>query len=167
METGTRSHAVCCELVSDVARSAGEVRLRVTGASMLPAVWPGDEVTVRRCELAELEPGQIVLYRRDGKLTAHRIQHLKSDHLIARGDSLPSLDPPVQPNEIVGRVVSISRGVRSVDPEQTFWQRVASAILRRSDFCMRVTLFLSRRLRRSSEVRTPGTSSSPLRAGKG
>ena len=41
--------ALQCELVADVARAFGEVRLRVTGASMLPAIWPGDIlVTVQR-----------------------------------------------------------------------------------------------------------------------
>ena len=71
MTQQTQRHAVCCELIQDVARTTGEVRLRVTGASMLPAIWPGDLLTVRRCDLSELEPGQIALYRRDGKLTAY------------------------------------------------------------------------------------------------
>lgn len=166
MNPEAQRHAVCCELVHDVASSAGEVRLRVTGASMIPAVWPGDVITVRHCDLAELQPEQIVLFRRDGKLTAHRIQLVSSDHLITRGDSLPCFDPPVEPSEIVGRVVSISRGGRNIDPEQNFWQRVASSILRRSDFCTRATLYLSRRLRRTGEMRAPQASPSPLPAAK-
>jgi signal peptidase len=162
MNAETQLHALCCELVHDVARRAGEVRLQVTGASMLPAVWPGDVVTVRSCGLAELLPGQIALYRRDGKLTAHRIQHLSNDHLIARGDSLPCPDPPVKPWEIVGRVVSISRAGRLIHPEQAVWQRVASAILRRSELCKRITLHLRGRLRRLKEQQTSWAGSSQL-----
>ena len=161
MSPETQRHAVCCELVHDVARSAGEVRLKAGGASMLPAIWPGDLITVRRRDLPELKPGQIVLYNRDGKLTAHRIQQLFGDHLITRGDSVPCFDPPVQADEIVGQVVSISRDGRDFRPEQRLWQRIASWILRSSDLLMRITLYLSRRLRSTWDLRTPWTNSSP------
>lgn len=40
-----------CELVADVARRFGEVRLRLTGASMMPAVRPGDVITAQRCRM--------------------------------------------------------------------------------------------------------------------
>ena len=149
MNTIAQRHAACCELVQDVACSAGEVRLKVVGASMLPAIWPGDLITVLRCNFAELQPGQIVLYCRDGKLTAHRIQHLAGDSLITRGDSIPSFDPPITSTEIVGHVAGISRADRAVNPEFTLWRRTFSSILRNSDLCMKATLFVSRRLLRT------------------
>jgi signal peptidase len=166
MNAEAQRNAVCCELVHDVAHSAGEVRLRVAGASMLPAIWPGDVITVRGCNLTELQPGHIALYRRDGKLTAHRIQELTSDHLIARGDSVPCFDPPVRANEIVGKVVSISRDGKILPLEQTFWHRAVSTILRHSDFLLRVTLYLGRRLRPFWDPRSPWTRSSTLPAWK-
>src|ERR1043166_8467099 len=52
------------KLAVEVARRFGEVRLRVTGASMLPSVWPGDILTVRRVSFSELRPGQIILCSR-------------------------------------------------------------------------------------------------------
>ena len=146
MDSQSKRRALCRELVFDVACSAGEVRLRVIGASMLPAVWPDDVVTVQRCELAEFRAGQIVVYQQEEKLVIHRVECVSGDHLMTRGDSRPHFDPPVLADEIVGRVVSISRGGRSVDLERTFWRRLASSILRRSDFCTRVTLYLHRRL---------------------
>jgi len=167
MSIDTQRHAACCELVHDVVRSTGEVRLRVVGASMLPAIWPGDVITVRHCDLAQFQPGQIALYRRNGKLTAHRILELSTDHLIARGDSVPTLDPPVQFSEIVGRVVCISRTGRPVRLEQSSWQRVASSMFRSSDLLMRVTLYFSRRLRRSWDMQTSWTNPSPMPIEKG
>lgn len=166
MDADAQRRAVWCELVSDVARSKGEVRLKVAGASMLPTVWPGDVVTVRRCDFAELQPRQIVLHGYQEKLTLHRIARIAGDHLITRGDSLPHYDPPVMPSEILGQVVSIFRGGRTIDPEQTFWQRVAASILQRSRFLRRFTLYLSRLLRRSRDMRTLSASSSPQPAGK-
>ena len=148
MDAETQHSAVCCELVHSVARSCGEVRLKVTGSSMLPVVWPGDEITVTRREVAELQPGEIVLYRRDGGLTAHRIERIAHDHLITRGDSLPSSDPPVRPDEIVGRVLSIFRNGRSVRPERSSASRIVSLILHRSDLSRRFALYLMRYLAR-------------------
>ena len=171
MTAGAERHALCCELVHDVARSSGEVRLRVIGASMLPAVWPGDFVTVQRRELAEFQPGQIVVYQQEEKLVIHRVEHVSGDHLITRGDSRPRFDLPVLAGEIVGRVVSISRGAQSLDPVRTFWQRFGSSILRRSDFCTRVMVYLHRRLWNSgamqaSDLQAPTASASQLPAPK-
>jgi hypothetical protein len=114
---------------------------------MLPAVWPGDLVTVQSRSFAELQPGQIVLYRREENLITHRIVGLSGDHLIARGDSLPGFDPPVREFEIVGQVVSIFRNGRYIDLEQSIWQRGVAWILRRSDFCTRILLLTRGRLR--------------------
>lgn len=171
MNSETQRLAICCELVSDVACRVGTVRLGVTGASMFPALWPGDFVTVRRCDPAELRPGQIVVYRQEEKLVVHRVEHVSFDRLITRGDSRPRFDPPVQLGEIVGRVSSISRGRRTLYPEQTLWQRTASSVLRHSHLLTRVTLFLCRRLRRSwsvvaSDMQTSSASPSPLPAEK-
>jgi hypothetical protein len=166
MDIEAKRRAAWCELVSGVARSSGEVRLRAAGASMLPTVWPGDVVTVRRCDFSELRLGQIVLHGQQQNLTLHRIVGIAGDGLITRGDALAAFDPPVQAGEVIGRVVSIWRAGRIVPPEQRFWQRVGAAVFRRSRFLRRVTVYLSRRLRRSSERQTPGTSSSPLPAGK-
>lgn len=159
MNREAQRDAVCCELVCDAARISGVVRLKVAGASMLPALWPGDVLTVRRCNSSELKQEQIALCRRDGRLTAHRIKQVSGDGLILRGDALPRFDPPVQASEVVGRVVAISRAGRPVRLEQTFWQRVVSFMLRRSDLFARATLYLSRRLRRSWKLRAPFDSS--------
>jgi len=138
-------NAICCELVEDVARTTGEVRLRVTGASMLPAIWPGDVLTVKNCADSDLQPGNIVLYRRDGRVTAHRIESLSPGRVNTKGDSQVNADPPIAQSEIVGLVVSISRNGRTILPAQTQGQRFASSLLSRSDFLMRVTLGLRRR----------------------
>lgn len=137
------------ELVAEMADRFGEVRLKVTGASMIPAVWPGDILTVRRCDISEMHPGQIVLYRREEKLVAHRITCVRGDLLTTQGDSLPHEDPPIRESNIVGLAVLLVRNRRRLHLKQSRWQRVGSSILRRSDFCTRMTLRLGRRLRPS------------------
>ncbi len=149
-----RASALGCELTADVVRNFGEVRLKVTGASMLPYVWPGDVVTVQRRDAADLRPGQIVLYGRRGKLIAHRVKSIAGDYLITQGDSLPHCDSPVSASEVIGQLVGILRNGRRISPEPLFWQRAISPILRHSDFCTRMTLRLGRRLRRSGGEET-------------
>ncbi|HEV2645993.1 MAG TPA: S24/S26 family peptidase [Acidobacteriaceae bacterium] len=144
MHLEAERRAACCELVADVAHSAGEVRLKLTGTSMLPAMWPGDEVTVQRCSLTNLQPGQVVLFRSNGSLVAHRIIHASADGLITRGDSVPQRDPTVDASAIVGCVVHVVRNHRSIDIKPNWRHRTLAALLRRSHLCLRLTLRLSR-----------------------
>jgi len=157
---------VWCELVHDVARRTGEVRLKVAGASMLPTIWPGDLVTVQRCEFSELRLGQIILHGQREKLTLHRIARIDDGRLITRGDSLPLYDPPVMPSEVLGQVVSISRGGQSIKPEQRVWHRAVASTLRRSRFLRRAIAYVSRRLRGNVDLGTVQMSASPMPAAK-
>lgn len=143
----TNSHTLQQELFADLLRQFGSAKLTATGASMLPAIWPGDVVTIKRRHLSNLRAGEIVLAQRDGRLIAHRVKSV-GDRLITQGDSMPQCDPPFSQSEILGQVVSISRHGRSVPLEQALWQRAASSTLRRSDFCVRMTLRIGRRWHR-------------------
>jgi signal peptidase I len=143
MHPEAERRAACCELVSEVARHAGEVCLKLNGTSMLPAMWPGDVVTVRRCQLADLRPGQVALCRVEGNLVAHRVVRTFPDLLITRGDSVPHCDPPVEPPSVVGYVASIVRNHRRIEIKRTWRNRALSAVLRRSHLCLRITLRLS------------------------
>lgn len=142
-----------CELVTEVASCFGEVRLGVTGVSMLPTIWPGDILNVRSCGIAELQVGLIVLYRRQGKLVAHRITCIQDNVLTTRGDSVPHDDEPTCEDNIVGQVVSVLRKGRSVPFELSFWNRAGSHVLRRSEFCVRATMLLVRYLQRPDPVK--------------
>ena len=160
MNTEARRRTVWCELVHEVAGAQGEVRLRVAGGSMLPCVWPGDLVTVRQCAFAELRPGQIVLHGKEESLTLHRIARVGSDAVITRGDSLPRFDAPVKASAILGRVVSLRRGDRSISWEQGWWQRVVAWVLRRSRWLRRGVVYLHRHWR--GERPAVGAGGSPV-----
>jgi hypothetical protein len=67
-----RDHAGC-ELAEEVLRTSGRLRLKVNGSSMLPAIWPGDVLRIVRERLDAISVGDVILFARDGMLTAHRI----------------------------------------------------------------------------------------------
>jgi len=131
-----------CELVFDQIRTAGGGLFKVSGGSMLPALWPGDLVTVERLSIDDLLPGQIVQFRQKENLIVHRVLRVTNGHLVARGDSLPCCDPPVAESNVVGRVVSIERNGRLVGLEQSLPQRIVAAVLRRSGRLRRITMIL-------------------------
>jgi hypothetical protein len=132
------------ELAAEVIREFGEVRLRVTGTSMLPAVWPGDVITARRQSVAELSPGQIVLCYRNQTFSVHRVIGKCENGLITRGDSLAYDDPPFRDAEVLGAVISIDRGGRSVELSSAWWHGAVSRMVQRSELCTRMLLRLRR-----------------------
>jgi hypothetical protein len=117
---------------------------------MLPAIWPGDILSVHSGNVAEALPGDIVLFGRPGKLVAHRVVERTTRpggiQWVTRGDSVGRNDAPVSSHELLGRVTAIERGSRRFTPSQSVASRLASWILSRSDFCMRLALWLRFRI---------------------
>lgn len=89
---------------------------------MLPAVWPGDLLTIQRVVCDEIAAGDIVLVLRDDRFCIHRLVgwQLGRDGLLSvtRGDAMPQDDPPAAASEVLGRVASIRRGNRSFVPSR-------------------------------------------------
>jgi hypothetical protein len=128
-----------CELAGEVVSTFGKVRLRVLGTSMVPAIHPGDLVSVQRAGLSEISPGEIVLYLRAGRLFAHRVVARAGSSeqplLILRGDRLRHNDSPVCASELLGRVQFIERGQRRLRPATglSVWEWIILRLLRFSD----------------------------------
>jgi len=102
------------DLVAEALALAGTIRLRVTGASMLPTIWPGDVLTVRRLESEELQEGDVAVLRREGRLITHRIIHQEKEFVMARGDAKLKADAPFRREEVFGSVVAVHRGRKEV-----------------------------------------------------
>ena len=82
------------------------VRLRVHGESMLPALWPGDVVEIASCSLEDVQPGEIVLARREGRLFLHRlVAPCAPNGFLLRGDSMPGPDTPFPSEALLGRLM--------------------------------------------------------------
>jgi hypothetical protein len=116
---------VSCELL---ARGYG-VRFRASGGSMQPAICDGDLVTVAPGAARPVAAGTVILYRRLGRLFAHRVVGAGVDtagrrRVLVRGDAAMVCDAPVSPAQIVGHLVSVHRASGRSD-------RLASGVLGR------------------------------------
>jgi hypothetical protein len=112
----TNKQRIQCEVAVEALRTSGKLRLQVYGGSMLPFVWPGDILSIHRAAHADLQRGELVLFTREDGFVVHRVVAKSGDSLITRGDSLDSNDPPVSPNQVLGRVVAIERGGFRLSP---------------------------------------------------
>jgi signal peptidase I len=130
---------LACGLARDVVRNFGEVRLRALGTSMVPSILPGDLISIQCASMSQISPGEVVLFEREGRLFAHRVMGSAggpdTPHLITRGDRLCYNDPPVFAAELLGRVTSIERGSRQMQPPDplTGWKQLFGFLLRSSD----------------------------------
>ena len=122
------------ELAAEVLQSYRELRLRVVGSSMLPAIWPGDILSIQTCGIAEAALGDIVLFTRHGRLFAHRVISQSGEYLVTRGDGVTHPDPPVKPGELIGRVGEIIRRGKTLRPKArlSLGGRIAAALASRS-----------------------------------
>jgi signal peptidase len=140
------AHALRCELATEVLRSCGKLRLRVTGSSMLPTIFPGDTLLIERTELSDTEKGDIVLISRDGRLFAHRLIDKVGEAnpalAITKGDSMSAPDPAVKHDKVLGRISSIVRDGRVFQPQRRlrFPARAVAALARTSDIATRVVI---------------------------
>jgi len=93
---------------------------------MLPAVWPGDLLTIQSVAYDEVVPGDIVLVLRDNRFVVHRLVEKRrgQDCLswITRGDAMPHCDPPAAASKLLGRVAGIRRANSSFVPSRRVTQ---------------------------------------------
>lgn len=136
----SQEHALKCELAAEVLLSSGGLRLQVTGWSMLPSIWPGDTIVLQSTSLAEISEGDIVLFRRDSRLFAHRVVRRGEDQMQTRGDAMTYADAPIGNNELLGRLGYVVRNGKRVEPRKKlgFSQRALAAWVRTSETAARV-----------------------------
>jgi hypothetical protein len=102
------------ELAAHVLQSYRELRLRVTGPGMLPAIWPGDILSIQPCGIADAGLGDIVLFTRHGRLFAHASSHTPA-RFSSRRATACAKPTAVKPGELVGRVSRLFDGERPSD----------------------------------------------------
>jgi hypothetical protein len=116
---GARTSAGC-DLFAEAVRRFGSHQVRVGGRSMLPAIWPGDRITIHAVPHDAIGAGDVVGIRRGATLVVHRVVGWVTLpaglHIVTRGDALRQADAPMPAACVVGRVSDVRRGPFHVVP---------------------------------------------------
>jgi signal peptidase I len=92
---------------------------------MYPTICNGDLIIVEPKEPSDVCVGDIILYYHENGVVAHRVIRVQTpqssvpstqDLFILRGDAAIKDDDPVGSEQILGKVVSIERNGRRIDP---------------------------------------------------
>jgi len=146
IEVGKASLAV------EILKTGGTLRLRATGSSMLPSLWPGDVLTIEACTIDQAQRGDIVLFTRNARFFIHRVRGTSVQGgyltLLTRGDSVPHCDPPVSSEQLLGKVTLVQRSPTRRRPSTlSAFKSLHARLLAHSDLCRRIALRLhSRRI---------------------
>ena len=102
------------------------VRFKANGWSMYPTICDGEMIRVEPVLPSQVRHGDIILYRSSRGVTAHRVVRIQreTNSIVGyhgqlflfnmRGDSLRVDDPPVMPDQILGKVFSVERNGQTV-----------------------------------------------------
>ena len=113
------------ELISDLLTDGHMVKFRAPGDSMYPTICDCDLITVEPMEPSDIIVGDIILYCHKNGVVAHRVINIEAPQSSAlsplhfftvRGDAAINYDTPVSSEQILGKVVSIERNGRRIDP---------------------------------------------------
>ena len=115
------------DLSAAILGRGSSIRFRARGRSMLPLVRHRDVLTARPVSVKRLRVGDIVLHRigRD-RLVAHRIVRLGQTDgkamVTTRGDASLNPGDQVSAEQVLGHVVAVRRGTRSVRLDRGVWR---------------------------------------------
>ena len=133
----SNSDRLFIETSSALLRKGHHVKFRAPGDSMYPTICDGDIVSVTPIETGSITIGDIILYRHRSGVTAHRVMRIlkrseknscsalqgpqdrslsETLEFVFRGDAAINNDAPVSSEQILGKVVSIERNGRRIDP---------------------------------------------------
>jgi len=124
--------SVVVNVASEVLRTSGWLRFAALGASMVPTIFPGDVLIVRRETAGGARCGDVVLCSRAGRFCAHRLVAKQEQEgrlsLVTRGDALRENDAPLAGSELLGRVTTVIRGRKRIELD---WRPTARELLLR------------------------------------
>jgi signal peptidase I len=96
---------------------------QIISNSMHPVLKIGDKIKIKKASLKDLICGDIVIYKLNGRLIAHRFLYLKDEKsFICRGDNISIIDQPVANDSLIGKVTSIANKNYRINLETKIWR---------------------------------------------
>jgi signal peptidase I len=123
-------------MISQILGDGHNVRFKAPGNSMRPAILDGDCLEVEPIGPAAIKMGDIILYQSQERIIAHRVMDIGKGEIpktppaarithysyILRGDASYSYDEPVYADQILGKIVSVERNGRRINPYSSLYK---------------------------------------------
>lgn len=129
MDKRTVPNGLLLEEAAALLSEGREVVLNPRGRSMLPYIHEGRDAVVLKL-LDTVEVGDIVLARLADRYVMHRVFKAEGDQLTLMGDGNVGLTESCGKGAILGTVVAIRRGGRSIKPGKARLWRVLLPVRR-------------------------------------
>ncbi|MFA5770290.1 MAG: nucleotidyltransferase family protein [Patescibacteria group bacterium] len=94
--------------------------LQADGESMLPLLHPKDLVNYQRISFSKIKTNDLILAFKKNLAFTHRVIYKTDKYLITKGDNNLESDGKISPNQIIGRVISVKRKNKIIDPEMVY-----------------------------------------------
>jgi ATP-binding cassette subfamily B protein len=105
------------DVVEALLDDALTLEIKMQGYSMYPTLKSGDTAHVEKCSPDNVQPGDILVFKHNGKFIAHRLLKINIDNntrtFLAKGDNNGHFDPLFHENELIGKVVQIQHQNKS------------------------------------------------------
>jgi len=116
-------------MIEEILKVKGEIWVKVEGMSMDPLIKNGEKVLVRKANIREILPGDMILYSAGSYLVTHRAvgKFCCGDwYLLERGENGGSIGR-VKGDSILGKVVAIEKGRNTFNVEKICeeWRKVS------------------------------------------
>jgi len=105
--------SLAVEMLRSALSENKHVIFSATGHSMLPLIFPGEEIVLGKSASGHYARGDILLFQTGGRLTLHRLHRLldtsdATGHplLLTKGDASPQFDAPLSLSNVIGRVTA-------------------------------------------------------------
>lgn len=107
---------------TELLAAGAKLPLVVSGASMLPFLYPGrDTVILDKADTAA-KRGDVLLYcRTNGRYILHRVRGVDGEGLWFAGDAQDELEGPISPEQVKAKVTEVLRKGKTVKKGSILW----------------------------------------------
>ena len=97
------------ELIQDFIVKKGRGEIKMYGSSMSPILSAGGKATIQATANQKISVGDIVCFKFDSYLRAHRVVQIRNNYFVTKGDNWPKLDESILKEQILGKVIVIGQ----------------------------------------------------------
>lgn len=109
---------IALDLRKEALEKGYSITMPTMGMSMFPLLTTNNKIELIKCDPAGLKNGDIIVYKNNGKLIAHRLMRKirgKDGYLfVTKGDAFFSYDRPISSDAVMGRVIKIKKRYLSI-----------------------------------------------------